>query len=109
MIRDNGRPSILAIDEEPQAGVDGVEVCRRLPAFSRVPILVLSALPDETRKVRAPDAGADDYITKPFGVEELLARIRAALRRAQAQRANEALLTPRRRDRPGSSACVGRW
>jgi two-component system KDP operon response regulator KdpE len=74
-------------------GVDGLEVCRRLRAFSRVPILVLSALSDETRKVKALDAGADDYVTKPFGVEELLARIRAALRRAQAQRDDEAVLS----------------
>jgi len=73
-------------------GIDGVEVCRRVRSYSRVPILVLSALADEARKVRALDAGADDYVTKPFGVEELLARIRAAIRRGQAQRDDEAVL-----------------
>ncbi len=86
------RPDVVLLDLA-MPGVDGVEVCRRLRAFSRVPILVLSALSDENRKVKALDAGADDYITKPFGVEELLARIRAALRRAQAQRDDEAVLS----------------
>ena len=85
------RPDVVLLDLA-MPGVDGVEVCRRLRAFSRVPILVLSALSDEARKVKALDAGADDYVTKPFGVEELLARIRAALRRAQAQDDDEAVL-----------------
>jgi two-component system KDP operon response regulator KdpE len=85
------RPDVVLLDLA-MPGVDGVEVCRRLRAFSRVPILVLSALSDEARKVKALDAGADDYITKPFGVEELLARVRAALRRAQAQHDDEAVL-----------------
>src|SRR3979411_313706 len=65
-------------------GLDGVEVCRRLRSWGRVPILVLSARVHEAQKVLALDAGADDYVTKPFGTEELLARIRAALRRDQA-------------------------
>jgi two-component system KDP operon response regulator KdpE len=85
------RPDVVLLDLA-MPDVDGVEVCRRLRAFSRVPILVLSALADEKRKVKALDAGADDYVTKPFGVEELLARIRAALRRAQAQRDDEAVV-----------------
>jgi len=85
------RPDILLLDLA-MPGINGVEVCRRLRAFSRVPILVLSALGDEDQKVKALDAGADDYITKPFGVEELLARIRAALRRAEAQRDDEAVI-----------------
>lgn len=86
------RPDVVLLDLA-MPGVDGLEVCRRLRAFSRVPILVLSALSDEARKVKALDAGADDYITKPFGVEELLARIRAALRRGQAQHDDEAVLS----------------
>ncbi|MBV9213269.1 MAG: response regulator transcription factor [Actinobacteria bacterium] len=61
---------------------DGVEVCRRLREWSDMPILVLSALGDEDQKVRALNAGADDYVTKPFGPAELLARLGAALRRA---------------------------
>jgi two-component system KDP operon response regulator KdpE len=59
----------------------GVEVCGELRQWSEVPVLVLSALGDEQEKVAALDAGADDYVTKPFGVEELLARLRAVLRR----------------------------
>jgi two-component system KDP operon response regulator KdpE len=62
--------------------LDGVEVCRQMRQASSVPILVLSARGAEGDKVAALDAGADDYVTKPFGSEELLARIRAALRRS---------------------------
>jgi two-component system KDP operon response regulator KdpE len=62
----------------------GVEVIRRIRADSSVPIVVLSARGDEQGKVEALDVGADDYVTKPFGVEELLARLRAALRRGTA-------------------------
>jgi two-component system KDP operon response regulator KdpE len=61
--------------------IDGTEVCRRIRASSTVPIVVLSARGAEADKVRALDLGADDYVTKPFGPEELLARIRVALRR----------------------------
>ena len=64
----------------------GVEVCRELRGWSTVPILILSAVGEEREKVAALDAGADDYVTKPFGVEELLARLRAALRRARPSR-----------------------
>jgi two-component system KDP operon response regulator KdpE len=60
----------------------GTEVARELRSWSSVPILVLSAVGDEHEKVTALDAGADDYVTKPFGMDELLARLRAALRRA---------------------------
>jgi two-component system, OmpR family, KDP operon response regulator KdpE len=60
----------------------GTDVCRELRRWSRAPILVLSAVGDEQEKVAALDAGADDYVTKPFGMDELLARLRAALRRA---------------------------
>ena len=60
---------------------DGIEVCKDIRRWSQVPIVVLSAVGDERQKVRALDAGADDYVTKPFGSEELLARMRAVLRR----------------------------
>ena len=60
----------------------GTDVCRALRRWSSAPILVLSAVGDEQEKVAALDAGADDYITKPFGMDELLARLRAAMRRA---------------------------
>jgi two-component system KDP operon response regulator KdpE len=62
---------------------DGVSVVKEIRRWSRLPILVLSAVGDEREKVRALDAGADDYVTKPFGTEELLARLRAVLRRSQ--------------------------
>jgi two-component system KDP operon response regulator KdpE len=61
---------------------NGTDVCRELRAWSSVPVIVLSAVGDEREKVAALDAGADDYVTKPFGIDELLARLRAALRRA---------------------------
>jgi two-component system KDP operon response regulator KdpE len=61
---------------------EGVEVCEEVRRFSGLPILVLSAIGDEREKVRALDAGADDYVTKPFGTDELLARLRAVMRRS---------------------------
>ena len=64
-------------------GPDGFEVCQALRRTSTVPIIVLSARGQEKDKVKALDLGADDYITKPFGVDELLARVRSALRRSQ--------------------------
>jgi two-component system KDP operon response regulator KdpE len=63
--------------------MDGLEVCRRVRTHSTVPIIVLTALDAERDKIAALDLGADDYLTKPFGVEELLARVRAVLRRTQ--------------------------
>jgi len=89
----SGHAAIEAVDRQPPhlvildlglPDLDGVEVCRRLREGRSVPILVLSARGEEADKVAALDAGADDYVTKPFGAEELLARVRAALRRADA-------------------------
>ncbi len=62
--------------------MDGLELCKRIRAVSNVPIIVLSVKGEERSKVEALDSGADDYVTKPFGIDELLARVRAALRRA---------------------------
>ncbi len=73
----------LVILDLMMPGMDGLEVCRRLRAWSDVPILVLSARAQERQKVQALDEGADDYLTKPFGMDELTARIRAALRRGR--------------------------
>jgi len=64
--------------------MDGLELCRRIRAVSNVPIIVLSVKGEERTKVEALDSGADDYVTKPFGMDELMARVRAALRRAPA-------------------------
>jgi two-component system KDP operon response regulator KdpE len=88
----SGRAAIEAVErDKPDLVVldlglpdlDGVDVCRRVRATSNVPIVVLSAREEEGDKVEALDAGADDYVTKPFGAEELLARIRATLRRIE--------------------------
>lgn len=72
----------LAIVDLGLPDIDGVELIRRIRAWSPMPIVVLSARAQESAKVEALDAGADDYVTKPFGVGELLARLRAALRHA---------------------------
>ncbi|MFP5335393.1 MAG: response regulator [Actinomycetes bacterium] len=86
-----GRAALTAVtDERPDVvlldlglpDVDGVTVVREVRRRSAVPVVVLSARDQSSEKVRALDAGADDYVTKPFGVEELLARLRAAVRRA---------------------------
>ena len=78
------RPDIVLLDLG-LPDMDGVEVIRRIREWSPVPIIVLSVREREDDKVKALDAGADDYLTKPFGVAELLARIRAALRRSLQQ------------------------
>ena len=75
------RPPEAAIVDLMLPDIDGVEVTRRLRQWSEMPILVLSAVGEEEQKVRALQAGADDYITKPFGSRELVARLQAALRR----------------------------
>ncbi len=74
----------LVITDLTMPNVDGLEFCRRLRAISQVPIIVLSAKGEEKTKVEALDIGADDFVTKPFGIDELLARVRASLRRANA-------------------------
>ena len=72
----------LVITDLYMPHMDGVELCRRIRAVSNVPIIVLSVRGEERSKVEALDSGADDYVTKPFGIDELLARVRAALRRS---------------------------
>ena len=71
----------LVITDLSMPEMSGIEVCREIRKLSQIPILVLSVKGEERTKVEALDAGADDYITKPFGIEELLARLRAVLRR----------------------------
>ena len=83
----------LVITDLAMPNVDGLELCRRLRAISTVPIIVLSAKGEEKTKVEALDLGADDFVTKPFGIDELLARVRASLRRAKAPASNEATQT----------------
>lgn len=75
-------PPDLVITDLMMPGMSGVEVCRAIRAQAATPVLVLSVREHERSKVEALDAGADDYVTKPFGIQELLARVRAHLRRA---------------------------
>jgi two-component system KDP operon response regulator KdpE len=81
----------LVITDLSMPNMDGLELCRRLRVGTKIPIVVLSVRGEERTKVQALDAGADDYVTKPFGIEELLARVRATLRRAPVSE-NEASL-----------------
>jgi two-component system, OmpR family, KDP operon response regulator KdpE len=82
----------LVITDLRMPNLGGLELCRQIRAKSRIPIIVLSVKGEERIKVEALDAGADDYVTKPFGVHELLARVRAALRRAAAPEQPESSL-----------------
>ena len=75
-------PPDLVITDLMMPGMSGVEVCRAIRSRAATPVLVLSVREHERSKVEALDAGADDYVTKPFGIQELLARVRAHLRRA---------------------------
>ncbi|TEU11117.1 MAG: response regulator transcription factor [Anaerolineales bacterium] len=89
--RDGQTAIELAVSEEPDLilldirmpGLDGYEVCWRIREFSAVPIIMLTALAEDADKVKGLDIGADDYVTKPFSAEELLARVRAVLRRVE--------------------------
>jgi len=82
----------LVITDLSMPNMDGLELCRRLRLSKQTPIIVLSVRGEERTKVQALDAGADDYVTKPFGIEELLARVRANLRRVPASGGDEASL-----------------
>ena len=82
-----GRSFDLVITDYAMPGVDGLELVRRLRGESATPVLVLTVRGEEREKVRLLDAGADDYVVKPFGVSELLARVRALLRRGSAEHA----------------------
>jgi two-component system KDP operon response regulator KdpE len=82
----------LVITDLSMPNMDGLQLCRQLRLSTKIPIIVLSVKGEERTKVRALDAGADDYVTKPFGIEELLARVRANLRRAPAAENEPGLL-----------------
>jgi len=97
--RDGEEAVALAAGEEPDLiildimmpNLNGYEACERIRQFSTVPIIFLSARAEESDKVKGLELGADDYITKPFGVDELLARVRAALRRVELGKQPEAM------------------
>ncbi len=86
-------PDLLILDIALGDGLDGLEVCHRLRQWSQVPIIMLSVRGDERSKVQALNAGADDYLTKPFGMEELQARIQAVLRRVTLEPTASATVT----------------
>jgi len=82
-VLDELRPDLILLDLN-MPGIGGLETCRSIRERSDVPIIILSVRNNEIDKVHALDAGADDYVTKPFGIQELLARVRAAMRRGPA-------------------------
>lgn len=86
-----GKPDVVVLDLG-LPDVDGTEVIAGLRGWTSVPIIVLSARTDSTDKVEALDAGADDYVTKPFGMDELLARLRAAVRRSAVAEGEDAVV-----------------
>jgi two-component system KDP operon response regulator KdpE len=98
--QDGASALVMAAEAVPQLivldlglpDIDGVEVCKRLREWTSLPIIVLSARERETDKIAALDAGADDYLTKPFGMGELLARVRAALRRVAVSPSEEPIV-----------------
>ena len=105
---ENGREALLAsVSKKPDIvlldlglpDMDGVEVIRKIRSWSEMPIIIVSARSDDRDKVEALDAGADDYITKPFSVEELLARVRAVTRRLDALRRVAKVAEPARQAR----------
>jgi len=85
-------PDVIVLDVN-MPRMDGIEACRRIREWADTPIIMLSVRGEEKDKVRALDEGADDYVTKPFGMEELLARIRVALRRSAGITTSSAIFT----------------
>jgi two-component system KDP operon response regulator KdpE len=86
------KPNLIILDIR-MPNLDGYEACQRIREFSAVPIIMLTALAENADKVKGLDAGADDYVTKPFSAEELLARVRAVLRRVELVGQQETPLT----------------
>lgn len=82
----------LIITDLQMPEMNGIELCREIRKISEIPIIVLSVKGEEKTKVEALDAGADDYVTKPFGMDELLARVRATLRRAPTDKREDSVL-----------------
>ena len=103
----NRKPDLVLLDLGLPDG-DGIDVVKSLRTWSTVPILILSARSDEQDKIAALDAGADDYLTKPFGVGELLARVRALLRRRMQAAEQESLATVGDRELDFSRRTVSR-
>ncbi|HVC21974.1 MAG TPA: response regulator transcription factor [Candidatus Dormibacteraeota bacterium] len=99
-------PEVVVLDLR-LPDMDGIEVCRQLRSWTQVPVLILSAHGEEDRKVAALDAGADDFVTKPFGMAELEARIRVALRhQSDSQGGSELVVGPLRMDLAGHTVSM---
>ena len=104
------RPAMVLLDIM-LPGIDGMEVCRRLksaPTTADIPIIMLTAKGDEVDKILGLELGADDYITKPFSVRELIARVKALLRRAAPQASWPSSANASARPKPACSCCSGR-
>ena len=100
----SGRPDVIILDLG-LPDMDGLEVTRRLREWTQIPIIVVSVRDQEEDKIAALDAGADDYLTKPFGVGELTARVRAALRRSAHPEVGTGLSERRPAGGPGPAEC----
>ena len=87
-------PDVIVLDVN-MPRMDGIEACRRIREWTNTPIIILSVREDEKDKVRALNEGADDYVTKPFGIEELLARIKVALRHSAGSTTSTSVFTAR--------------
>jgi len=86
-------PADVAIIDLLLPGIDGIELTQKIREFSSLPIIILSAIGDDTKKVEALERGADDYVTKPFNIEEVVARIRSVLRRVVGAKEVDPILT----------------
>ncbi|MDH7568002.1 MAG: response regulator transcription factor [Armatimonadota bacterium] len=100
-------PPALVLLDLMLPDADGLDLCRALRAHSDVPVIMVTARDQEAEKVRGLEAGADDYVTKPFGVMELLARIRTALRRSSASARSRVVAGPVEIDRESRTVRVG--
>ena len=100
----SGRPDVIILDLG-LPDMDGLEVTRRLREWTQIPIIIVSVRDQEEHKIAALDAGADDYLTKPFGVGELTARVRAALRRSRPPGVRAGLPEGRPAGGPGPAEC----
>ena len=107
LARDN--PPDLVVLDLMLPGIDGLEVCRRLRAGGPVPILILTAKDSVNDRVLGLDMGADDYMVKPFNLDEVLARIRALLRRAQPSRPQVLRFSDLSLDSPATPQAAPRW
>ncbi|MEP7285220.1 MAG: response regulator transcription factor [Chloroflexota bacterium] len=87
------RPDLVLLDLMFESGASGLDVCRGLRSWTSIPVIIVSVASDEATKIKALDAGADDYLVKPFSIEELIARVKAVQRRLARTATNESMIT----------------